>query len=122
MPIKGIGLEDIAWFLPEGTEMEEHNWNEDYAKSLAIYLNGHGLRSTGPHGEKITDDNFYLMFNAHYESLDYHLPNERYGTEWIKVLDTNIEGIIESPFRHFTGDTICLEGRSIVLLKQILPE
>lgn len=120
MPIKGIGLEDIAWFLPEGTEMEEHNWKEDFAKSLAIYLNGHGLRSTGPQGEKITDDNFYLMFNAHHESLDYSLPHERYGKEWIRVLDTNIEGINESPIRHFTGDTIRVAGRSIVLLKHIL--
>jgi isoamylase len=122
MPIKGIGLEDIAWFLPEGTEMEEHNWKEDFAKSLAIYLNGQDLKSTGVHGEKITDDNFYLMFNAHYEGLDYNLPNERYGIEWIKVLDTSIEGIIESPLRHFTGESIRVEGRSIVLLKQILPQ
>jgi isoamylase len=122
MPIKGIGLEDIAWFLPEGTEMEEHNWKEDFAKSLAIYLNGQDLKSTGVHGERITDDNFYLMFNAHYEGLDYNLPNERYGIEWIKVLDTSIEGIIESPLRHFTGESIRVEGRSIVLLKQILPQ
>jgi isoamylase len=122
MPIKGIGLEDIAWFLPEGTEMEEHNWKEDFAKSLAIYLNGQDLKSTGVHGEKITDDNFYLMFNAHYEGLDYNLPNERYGVEWIKVLDTSIEGIIESPLRHFTGESIHVEGRSIVLLKQILQQ
>jgi isoamylase len=122
MPIKGIGLEDIAWFLPEGMEMEEHNWKEDFAKSLAIYLNGQDLKSTGVHGEKITDDNFYLMFNAHYEGLDYNLPNERYGVEWIKVLDTSIEGIIESPLRHFTGESIHVEGRSIVLLKQILQQ
>lgn len=119
VPIKGIGLEDIAWFLPEGTEMEEHNWNEDFAKSLAIYLNGNDLRSTGPHGEKITDDSFYLMFNAHHDYLDYELPHERYGREWIRVLDTNMEGINESPIRHFTGDKIRVEGRSIILLKHI---
>ena len=119
IPIKGIGLEDIAWFLPDGAEMEAHNWNEDYAKSLAIYLNGHGLRSTGPEGEKITDDNFYLMFNAHHDYLDYSLPNERYGKEWIRVLDTSMEGISELPIRHYTGDTIRVEGRSIILLKHI---
>jgi len=119
VPIKGIGLEDVAWFLPEGVEMEEHNWNEDYAKSLAIYLNGDDLRSTDQRGEKITDDSFYLMFNAHDDYLDYNLPNERYGKEWLKVLDTAIQDINESPTRHFTSDTIRVEGRSIVLLKHI---
>lgn len=119
MPIKGIGLEDIAWLLPDGMGMGEHNWYEDYAKSLAIYLNGYDLRSTGPHGEKITEDNFYLMFNAHHGYLDYSLPNECHGREWVRVLDTNIEGINESPVRHFTGETIRVQGRSIILLKHI---
>jgi isoamylase len=119
VPIKGIGLEDIAWFLPEGTEMEEHNWNEDYAKSLAIYLNGHDLRSTGPKGEKITDGSFYIMFNAHDDFLDYRLPNERYGQEWIKVLDTSETKINETTSRHFTSETLRVGARSIVLLKHI---
>ncbi|MDO7744782.1 MAG: glycogen debranching protein GlgX [Pedobacter sp.] len=119
VPIKGIGLEDIAWFLPEGMEMEEHNWNEDYAKSLAIYLNGQGLRSTDAQGNKIIDDNFYLMFNAHDDYLDYRLPNERYGKEWVKVLDTSVTRIDEALSRHFTSETIRVEGRSIVLLKHV---
>ena len=46
-PIKGVGLEDIAWFLPEGTEMTEENWNHDFAKSLGVFLNGRGLRAVG---------------------------------------------------------------------------
>jgi isoamylase len=33
-------LEDIAWFLPGGTEMEEENWNHDFARSLGVFLNG----------------------------------------------------------------------------------
>ena len=119
VPIKGIGLEDIAWFLPEGIEMEEHNWNEDFAKSLAIYLNGSDFRSTGPKGEKITDENFYLMFNAHDDYLDYRLPSERYGKEWVKVLDTSISSISEELSRHFTSETVRVKARSIVLLKQI---
>ena len=35
-PINGIGLEDIAWFLPEGSEMTEEHWNNDFAKSLGL--------------------------------------------------------------------------------------
>src|SRR5688500_9219890 len=64
-PIHGHDTEDIAWFLPEGTEMTDEIWNHDYAKSLAVFLNGRGIRSRGPKGEVLTDDSFYIIFNAH---------------------------------------------------------
>jgi glycogen operon protein len=66
LPIKGSGVEDIAWFLPEGTEMTRRNWSHDFAKSLAVFLNGKGLRSRGPSGEQIVDDSFYVIFNAYH--------------------------------------------------------
>jgi isoamylase len=119
-PIKGIGLEDIAWFLPDGKEMTEDHWNNDFAKSLAVFLNGRGLRSVGPKGEKIIDDNFYLIFNAHFEPLDYTLPLPKYGREWQKVIDTH-EGLVEEETTdeeliYQPGEVITVEGRSLVLL------
>lgn len=117
-PIKGIGVEDIAWFLPDGTEMEEHNWNEDFARSLGVYLNGRGIHGAGPKGEKITDDSFYVIFNAHYEPLAYQLPVEKYGIEWTKILDTSWEsGLEEAEEQYRAGDTITVEGRTTVVLK-----
>ncbi|HEY4651937.1 MAG TPA: glycogen debranching protein GlgX [Pontibacter sp.] len=55
MPIKGLGVEDIAWFLPEGAEMTDEHWSHDFAKSLAVYLNGHGLRSVGQPAATVSD-------------------------------------------------------------------
>ena len=40
----GKGQEDIAWFLPEGTEMTAEHWTKDFAKSIGVFLNGHGLK------------------------------------------------------------------------------
>lgn len=117
-PIKGIGLEDIAWFLPEGEEMPDENWSHDFAKSLGVFLNGNAIRSVGPKGEKIIDDSFYIIFNAHYEALNFVLPQERYGKEWVKVLDTH-ENFVEEKAEHFqAGQSIIVESRSVVLLKQ----
>lgn len=117
-PIKGIGLEDIAWFLPEGQEMPDENWNHDFAKSLGVFLNGNAIRSVGPKGEKIVDDSFYIIFNAHYEPLNFVLPQERYGKEWVKVLDTH-ENFVEEKGEHLkAGDSLIVESRSIVLLRQ----
>jgi glycogen operon protein len=60
--IKDKQIKDIEWFLPDGTEMQDEHWDHNYARSLAIFLNGEGIRSRGKKGEKIKDDSFYIMF------------------------------------------------------------
>lgn len=114
--IRGMGVEDIAWFLPDGAEMTEDHWNTHFAKSLAVYLNGYGIHYLDPKGKQILDDSFYLIFNAHYGSIDYKLPAAKYGTEWTKTLDTSL-GKIEEMESYKAEDIIKIKSRSIVLLK-----
>jgi isoamylase len=115
-PIKGVGIEDIAWFLPEGIEMPDENWNHDFAKSLAIFLNGDGIRTVGPKGEKTADNHFYLMFNGHYDQLLFKIPPKRYGTKWIKVIDTHHNFFADEGEVYKPGQSLMVESRSIVLL------
>jgi glycogen operon protein len=114
-PIKGVGLEDIAWFLPDGSEMSEEHWNNDFAKSLAIFLNGRGLHAVGPKGQNIMDDSFYLIFNAHHEPLDFKLPVSKYGKSWDLVLDTSKS--VAEELKFDAGAELTAEGRSIIILK-----
>jgi isoamylase len=97
--------------------MEEHNWTEDFAKSLGVFLNGHGLHSVGMKGEKIIDDSFYLIFNAYHEQLDYVLPSDVYAPAWEKVLDT-ADGE-ESSVVYLASSSIQVSGRSVVLLRSV---
>jgi isoamylase len=114
--IKGEGVTDIAWMLPDGTEMEQKHWEESHAKSLAMYLHGKGIRSLDPQGRQIVDDTFYVIFNAHYEQVMYTLPDEKYGSSWIKLLDTN-EPDYENHSKVFEpGENLILEGRSVVVM------
>jgi isoamylase len=116
LPIKGVGVQDIAWFLPQGIEMPDENWNHDYAKSLAIFLNGDGIRTVGPKGDQTVDNHFYLMFNAHYEPLEFKIPSRKYGTKWIKVIDTH-SGLFSEKGEIFKpGQSLIVESRSTVLL------
>lgn len=46
--LHGEDANDIAWFLPEGYEIKEEDWNKDLAKSLGIYFNGKGFHYCGP--------------------------------------------------------------------------
>ncbi|MDO6430531.1 glycogen debranching protein GlgX [Flavitalea sp. BT771] len=87
-PIRRRGLTDIAWFLPDGAEMEEEHWKTGFAKSLAIFLNGKGISSVDERNEPIVDDSFYIIFNAHFESLDFRLPDQKFGKCWKKIWDT----------------------------------
>lgn len=100
-PRESSGVPDIAWFLPEGSEMEEHNWSEDFAKSLAVFLHGAG-------------SGFYVIFNAHHEPVMFRLPPERFGQRWVKVLDTAMtrDSEIFKPEKE-----IVVDGRTVMVLQ-----
>ena len=65
-PIKGSDIEDIVWLRPDGAPMTEHDWNSGYARTLAVFLNGEGIPERDPLGERVVDDSFLLLFNAHH--------------------------------------------------------
>ena len=118
-PIKGRGLTDIAWFSPDGKKMTEENWRQDFAKCLAVYLDGQGIHSLDYDGKRIVDDNFYVIFNAHNEPVEYKLPTKRYSSNWIKILDTNINSAGDEGGEVYRANArITVEGFSVVLLKQ----
>ena len=115
-PIKGVGVEDIAWFLPDASEMTDEHWNNSFAKSLGVYFNGKGIHTVNPKGEPVVDDSFYVIFNAHHEPLDYLLPPEKYGSQWKKILDT-AAGKVSETQAFKPGDKLKVEGRSIIVLQ-----
>lgn len=113
--LHGQGVEDIAWFLPDGSEMTEEHWNTSFAKSLGVYLNGKGIHTMSATGEPVIDDSFYIIFNAHHEPLDFTFPAERYGKKWKVVLDTSTDEFDQN--RSFkSGESMKVESRSVVLL------
>jgi len=114
-PIKGIGVEDIAWFQPDGNEMTDEQWNNSFAKSLAIFLHGRGLHALGLQGEQITDVSFYVIFNAHEEELMYSLPEAAYAKAWEVVIDT---ADLLMGTRCRANENIMVADRSIVVLQQ----
>lgn len=116
-PIKGLGLEDIAWFLPDGSEMEEEHWNDYFAKSMGVFLNGRGIHSRGPKGELIIDDSFYIVFNAYHEPLLYKLPPEKFGKKWTKIIDTSENRVDEEDGTYNPCEEIKINGRSIAVFK-----
>jgi isoamylase len=117
--ISGEGLTEILWLTPAGHEMTEAEWNQDFARCLGVYLAGDTLKRTDRRGRSIRDDNFLVLFNAHYEKIDFVLPQLRSSSEWWTVVDTSSS---KSPFagQHLpAGSRYPLQGRSLALLTEV---
>ena len=108
-------MPDIDWLTPAGESMTDEDWDAGYAKSLAVYLNGLGIRETDERGEYVKDDHFYLAFNASHEPIDFCLPSDDYAQSWTPVLDTAEMNEVE-PVEVKPGETVTVQGRSIVVL------
>lgn len=115
-PVKGRGLEDISWFLPEGLEMTDSHWQHDFAKSLGVYLNGKGIHTPTWKGKQTVDDSFYIIFNAHYTPLDFKLPSSQYGRKWFKVLDSSAR-TYDNNLVHDPEQVVEADARSIMVFK-----
>ena len=86
--IRGSNLEDIAWLRPDGQQMSDEDWDTGYARSVAVFLNGQGIPDRDELGERVVDDSFLLLINAHHEPVTFTLPDTDYGHHWSTVLDT----------------------------------
>ncbi|MER5351235.1 glycogen debranching protein GlgX [Kitasatospora sp. NPDC002551] len=112
-------LTDIAWFTPGGEEMTKRNWGASYAKSLTVFLNGYAISEPDRRGGRIVDDSFLLMFNAHFEPLEFTVP-AGHGQEWQVVVDT-ARPRLPAPgaeARVKAGDTLWLTDRSLMVLQR----
>jgi glycogen operon protein len=121
-PIHGSTVSDIGWFTPGGTEMSEDDWRAGFAKSLGVFLNGSAIPSPNERGEQVIDASFYVMFNAHHEPLDFKLPEEKWGTRWVVLLNT-VDPADHMSEEDSTGElaagaTFSVQAWSLVLLRR----
>jgi glycogen operon protein len=117
-PIRtGDEVRDIAWLTPAGVEMTPQDWDSDFGKSIAVFLNGDALPEPDRRGERIVDDSFLLCFNAHEHSVDFVIPPNGYGREWTAVLDTN-DPTGATELVVTAGETISLTERCLIVLRK----
>jgi glycogen operon protein len=115
-------LGDIEWFAPQGTEMDELDWRNGYARSLMVFLNGEAIPEPDRLGRPIVDQHFLLLFNAHSEPVDFTLPPGDYGAEWEVVLDTTDPVEPQEQQMWDAKSVHPVAGRSIIVLRTPEPE
>ncbi|MGB5973120.1 MAG: glycogen debranching protein GlgX, partial [Nodosilinea sp.] len=118
-PIHGVGVTDISWHNPDGTEMTQEQWDIGFIKSISVFLNGDKIPSPGSQGERISDDDFLMFFSAHYETIEFELPQLFRKYSWLVEIDTQEPRFITEE-RIFTKDqTIPVAARSLMVLKRL---
>ncbi|AKN59702.1 glycogen debranching enzyme [Corynebacterium pseudotuberculosis] len=111
---------DIAWLVPTGQLMGQENWDFAFGKSLMVYLNGMAIKEPDDRGQKIEDDSFLLMFNAHHEDIEFTIPTEQFGHSWKLIVDTTEDtGYPHSEKIACVGDTVVVPARSTMLFRQL---
>jgi glycogen operon protein len=118
-PLRGSGVSDIGWFKPDGGEMTDQDWMSTFARTLGVFLNGHAIPTPDHRGERVIDDSFYLLFNAHGDEVTFRLPVCPWGERWEKVIDTN-EPVPDLRERRVwnAGEEFTVQSHSVVVLRR----
>jgi isoamylase len=113
----GAGLPDIAWFAPDGSEMTGEDWESGFAKSVAVFLNGHGIAGLDVRGQRLTDDSFLLYFNAHDEPIEFALPAKEFSAAWVPVIYTADTTTAEEAKPVTAGAKVAVDARALMVLQ-----
>ena len=119
--IRGGVVKDIVWLNPNGSEINDVDWNQTFSHCLGVYLAGGKMIETDDHGKRLKDDNLLLIINAHYEAIDFSLPEFDKHHYWDVLLNTLDVIAVPKTVRCQAGQTFSIGGRTLVLLKQVQP-
>ncbi|WP_342453242.1 glycogen debranching protein GlgX [Jiella mangrovi] len=107
-----LGVKDVAWLKPDGQEFVDGDWADGEAKCFGVLLDGRaqetGIRRPG------TDATMLIVMNAHFDVVNFVLPEAPGGKRWRCVIDTNLPVREElAPFEF--GTDYMVTGRSFLV-------
>lgn len=107
-----LDVRDVAWLSPAGEDMTTEQWHDGNARCLGMLLDGRaqesGIKRRG------SDATLLLIYNAHYDVVNFTLPPVPEGQSWIGLVDTT-QPDIQLPTFPF-GHVYAVTGRSFVAL------
>jgi glycogen operon protein len=99
--------------------MAPKDWDSGFGRAIAVFLNGAGIHGRDARGERVTDRNFLILFNAGDEPVDFVLPPEEYSGVWEIVVDTAGASADSAP--RDAGASIPVEAKSLMVLRAHVP-
>jgi isoamylase len=107
-----LDVKDVTWLSPSGEEMTTKNWHDGNARCFGVLLDGRaqasGIRRRG------SDATLLMVYNAHFEMVNFILPSVPEGLQWVGLIDTNRPDELQLGSFQF-GDSFAVSGRSLVV-------
>ncbi|WP_430298068.1 glycogen debranching protein GlgX [Sinomonas sp. B1-1] len=115
-PADGDALPDIVWLDADGTAMGTEDWDKDWARSLAAFLNGNAVPGAGRHGSG-GDSDFLVILNAAANDVEYRIPGGDFPSKWSTVLTTCAHHLVGETTA--AGEDFVVPARSAVVLEAV---
>jgi glycogen operon protein len=119
--LAGAEATELGWFTPAGNAMTTADWADPNARSLAIYLDGIDDPDRADDGTLLIDDDFLVLVNAWWDSLDFSIPPTTPAQRW--QLEISTFDVAAPPLAQplAAGDRLTVGPRSIVVLRSVAP-
>jgi isoamylase len=119
--VGGSDMKDVAWFSPDGTEMDPARWSHQEIDTLGMFLHGRAVFERTTQSEPVRDESFLLLFNRGSKQEWFTLPGKPHANRYQRVIDTsNVSAYIRhnatAPYLP-AGNTIQLKARSMLVLR-----
>ncbi|MDF2917864.1 MAG: glycogen debranching enzyme GlgX, partial [Microbacterium sp.] len=111
---EGAPVPDIMWLRPDGTAMQPEDWDSGFGRAVGVFLNGDGIRERDRRGEDISDDHFFVLFNAGDDEVEFTVPSDQYADRWQVLIDTSGELVGTDPLEG--GNALQVRAKSLVVL------
>ena len=100
--------------------MTDEEWDEGWARAIAMRLGGKALTEVDTEGNRLVDDDLFVLLNGHFAPVPFCLPPDATGNEWTVVVDTaSGEVAINGGKRTIiAGENFELPARSLLLLRR----
>jgi Type II secretory pathway, pullulanase PulA and related glycosidases len=106
------GVRDVTWMNANGTVIEDAQWGDTNMKCFGMMIDGRA--ATAESAFRQDDSTFLLVFNAHYDAVEFTLPECKDGEVWTRVIDTN-DPEPETTVALEIGAVFTVTGRSVVV-------
>ncbi len=116
--IRGADVRDITWFSPDGSEMNEEQWNSSWVQCLGMRLGGGPIGDVDETGDAVTDETFLVILNAATTPVEFKLPTGDLGRPWQVMIDTTNAEQPAPRTRTVETPSYLVESRTLVLLRR----
>jgi glycogen operon protein len=107
-----LDVKDVTWIDASGVEMRDETWQDTTTRCFGMMIDGRaqptGIRQKG------SDATVLMVFNAHYEVVEFTLPECSGGSAWSLLIDTNQDALVAGA-TFAVGDVYATTAHSLLL-------